>query len=60
MYRAFEVDYTDRCFLLGEFRTVKEALKAEREALKRSRGAFPTFTSDGKRCISNNGKLIID
>lgn len=60
MYRAFEIDYNDRCFLLGEFQTVKEALKAEREALKRSHGEFPTFTSDGKRGISSNGKLIID
>lgn len=58
MFKAYEVDYTDRTYLLGTFESLKEAQAAERKALKKSHGEFPTFTSDGRKQITNNGKII--
>lgn len=62
MYKAYEVDYTERAFLLGTFDTLKEAQAAERKALKKSHGEFPTFTTgiaSGRRTqITHNGKII--
>lgn len=58
MYTVFEVDYSGRCFKLGAAETLKEALAIERKALRKSRGEFPTFTSDGTKQVTNNGKAL--
>ena len=58
MYKTYEIDYNGRTYLLGIFNSLKEALTAERKALKRSHKEFPTFTSDGKKCLTNNGKVL--
>jgi hypothetical protein len=58
MYKTYEIDYNNRTYLLGTFETLKEAVTAERKALKKSHGEFPTFTSDGKNCLTNNGKVL--
>ena len=58
MFTIYEVDYTDRCYKLGTAETLKEAIAIERKALKKSGGEFPTFTSDGHKAVTNNGKEI--
>lgn len=58
MYTVFEIDYTDRCYKLKTAKTLKEALAIERKALKKSRGEFPTFSTDGTKCVTNNGRLV--
>ena len=56
MFTSYEVDYNGRRWKLGDFETIKEACKAERKALKASNGEFPTFTTNGRECVTNNGK----
>ena len=58
MFKTFEIDYHGKSYLLGAFDNIKDALKAEKEALKKSSGEFPTFTSDEEKCVTNNGKKI--
>lgn len=58
MYKVFEIDYNDRCFLIGTTDSVKEAIRIEKKALKKSHGEYPTFTSDGCKCVTNNGEII--
>lgn len=58
MYTVFEVYYNDRCYKIGTAENLKEACAIERKALRKSRGEFPTFTTDGKRQVTNNGKKI--
>lgn len=58
MYTVFEVDYNDRCYKLGTAKTLKEACAMERKALKKSHGEFPTFSTDGTKAVTNNGKII--
>lgn len=58
MYKVFEIDYNGKCFLLGTAETLKEACTIERKALKRNHGEFPTFSSDGRKCVTNNGKIL--
>lgn len=58
MYKAYEIDYNNRTYLLGEYETLKEAKNAERKALKNSHGEFPTFTTDGTKFMTANGKLL--
>ena len=58
MYKVFEIDYNGKCYFLGSADTVKDACKIEKKALKKSHGEFPTFTSDGKKCVTNNGEII--
>lgn len=58
MYKVSEVDYNDRCYQIGTTETLKEACAIERKALKKSHGEFPTFTSDGRKCVTNNGKIL--
>ena len=58
MYKVFEIDYNDKCYLLGTTDNIKEAIKIEKNALKKSHGEFPTFTSDGRKCVTNNAEII--
>lgn len=58
MYTVFEVDYNGRCYKLGTAETLKEARAMERKALKKSRGEFPTFSTDGTKQVTNNGKAL--
>lgn len=58
MYTIYEVDYNDRCWKIGTAKSIKEACTMERKARKESRGEFPTFTTDGKKPVTNNGKRI--
>ena len=58
MYKVFEIDYNDKCYILGTTDNIKEAIKIEKKALKKSRGEFPTFTSDGRKCVTNNAEII--
>ena len=58
MYKVFEIDYNDKCYLLGTTDNIKEAIKIEKKALKKSHGEFPTFTSDGRKCVTNNSEII--
>lgn len=56
MYRSYEIDYHGISHLLGISKTTQEAKQKERRALKASKGEFPTFTEDGEKCVSHNGK----
>ena len=58
MFTVFEIDYNDRCYKVGTAKTLKEALALERDTLKKNHGEFPTFTSDGTKCVTNNAKPI--
>ena len=58
MYKVFEIDYNGKCYLLSTADNIKEAVKIEKKALKKSHGEFPTFTSDGRKCVTNNGEII--
>lgn len=58
MYTVFEVDYNDRCYKLGTAETLKEACAMERKALKKSHGEYPTFSIDGTKTVTHNGKVI--
>lgn len=58
MFTVYEVDYTERCYKIGTAETLKEACAMERKALKKSHGEFPTFSTDGTKQITNNGKVI--
>lgn len=58
MFTVFEVDYNDRCCKIGTTETLKEACILERKALKKSHREFPTFTTDGTKCVTANGKVI--
>lgn len=58
MYKVFEIDYNGKCHLLGSAKTLNDACEIEKNALKKSRGEFPTFTSDGRKCVTNNGEII--
>ena len=58
MFTVYEVDYTERCYKIGTAETLKEACVMERKALKKSHGEFPTFSTDGTKQITNNGKVI--
>jgi hypothetical protein len=58
MFKVFEIDYNGKCWFLGAADSVKEAIRIEEKALKKSHGEFPTFTSDGKKCITNNAVII--
>ncbi len=56
MLTVYEVDYNDKTYKVGTADDLKEAKKLARAALKKSHGEFPTFISDGHKCIwsSNN------
>ena len=58
MYKVFEIGYNDKCYLLGTTDNIKEAIKIEKKALKKSHGEFSTFTSDGRKCVTNNAGII--
>lgn len=58
MFTVFEVDYNDRSYKIGTAETLKEACSLERKALKKSNGEYPTFTMDGTKQITSNGKVI--
>ena len=58
MYTVFEIDYNNRCYKIGTAETLKEACALERKALRKSHGEFPTFSSDGTKCVTNNAKPI--
>lgn len=58
MYRSYEIDYHGRAFLLGESKSIKEACSLERKALKKSGKEFPTFSGNGKKVVTANGKLL--
>lgn len=58
MFKVFEIDYNDRCYLIGTAETLKEACAIERKALRKSHGEYYTFTSDGCKCVTNNGKVL--
>lgn len=58
MFKSYEIDYHGRCYFLGESGTIKEAIKIEKNALKKSYGEFPTFTENGKKCVTRNGNVI--
>lgn len=56
MFTVFQIAYTERTYKVGEFETLKEACAMERKLRKES--DYYTFTSDGKKVVSNNGKII--
>lgn len=58
MYKSYEIDYCGRSYLLGTSKTIKEACQLEKKALRKSKGEFPTFSEDGKKQVTNNGKLL--
>lgn len=58
MFSIYEVDYNGRCYKIGTAETIQAACALERKALKKSGGEFPTFTTDGKKQVTNNGKVI--
>lgn len=58
MYKLHEIDFFGIPHLLGSFKTLQEARKKEREALKASKGEFSTYIEDGKKCITYNGKIF--
>ena len=58
MYTVFEIDYHNRVHKIGKADDLKTACKIERKALKASSGEFPTFTTDGNKVYTNNGKLL--
>lgn len=58
MYTAYEVDYHNRCHKLGTANTLSDAVKMERKSLKISKGEYPTFTENGSKCVTCNGKKI--
>lgn len=43
MFTVYEIDYNDRCWVVGNADTIQEARKLARKALKKSHGEFPTF-----------------
>lgn len=58
MYKSYEIDYHGRSYFLGNSKTLQDAKKKERKALKVSKGEFPTFTEDGEKCVSHNGNNL--
>ncbi len=58
MLSSYEIDYHGRPFFLGTSKTLKDALRLEKKALRKSNGEFPTFTENGKKCIAVNGEVL--
>ena len=58
MYKVFEIDYHGRAWQIATTETEKQARAAERKALMKSGGEFPTFSTDGNKTVSNNGKKV--
>lgn len=50
-FTVYEIDYHDRCWVVGDADTIQEARKLARKALKRTKGEFPTF-------ITHEGKMV--
>ena len=50
-FTVYEIDYHDRCWIVGVAETVQEARKMARKALKRTKGEFSTF-------IEHEGKVV--
>lgn len=53
MFKVFEIDYHDRCYLIGEADDFITAKKIANEAYKKSNGEYPVFVEDGEKVVYN-------
>lgn len=53
MYKAFEIDYNDRVYIVGESENLTEAKKMANKAYKNSNGEFTVFVEDGEKVVYN-------